>query len=245
MSAQTSVMGGIRGHLGLSKLQILGVDSVIVWKYVGMLLWPSHLSVLYDQPTEGILFSVIVSSIAWAAVGFVCWKTWRHAPLISLAVVVWFLLLFPVLNFFPITTLMNDRYLYLPCVCAFALTAGLIAKVGRAMVGEHSLARQRRWFVLSATSGLMVCLALVGYASATVSHLPVWRESLTLWGHADTRVPQLPVVQIQWAGALHDADRTADALSVLKRTLQTGQPDAADRERIERKITAWTNESDH
>ncbi|MEZ6054688.1 MAG: hypothetical protein R3C02_25500 [Planctomycetaceae bacterium] len=126
MSAQTSVMGGVRGHLGMSKLQILGIDSVIVWKYVGMLAWPSGLSILYDPPTEGMLLPIVLSSLAWIGVGIICWKTWRRLPLLSWSVITWFLLLFPVLNFFPITTLMNDRYMYLPCICAFGLASGAV-----------------------------------------------------------------------------------------------------------------------
>ena len=48
-------------------------------------------------------------------------------PLVLFAAVSWILLLIPVLNLFPITTLMNDRYLYLPSIPAMAL---LVASLG-------------------------------------------------------------------------------------------------------------------
>ncbi len=242
MSAQTSVMGGVRDHLGMSKLQILGIDSVIVWKYVGMLLWPSGLSVLYDPPTQGILLPIIVSSVAWTGVGLLCWMTWRRLPLLSFAVITWFLLLFPVLNFFPITTLMNDRYMYLPCVCAFGLSAGGLAWCGRLIAAKWSMPMAGRPMGFSLITGVIVSTSVFGYASASADHLHVWRDGLSLWKNAVDCAPQLPVVQIQWADALHDAGQVKQAIAVLEETLQTRQPDEPDRLRIEERISLWSSE---
>ncbi|MCA9108837.1 MAG: glycosyltransferase family 39 protein, partial [Planctomycetaceae bacterium] len=244
MSAQTSVMGGVRGHLGMSKLQIVGIDSVIVWKYVGMLVWPAGLSVLYDPPTQGILLPIVLSTIAWIAVGLICWKTWRRWPLVTLAVATWFLLLFPVLNFFPITTLMNDRYLYLPCVCAFALVGGALDQLRHWIVARQFGRLKERQWVFSVVSGVIVSTSILGYTGATMSYLPAWRNGLTLWAHTVNHVPQLPVVQIQWADALYDSGHHERAIEVLEETLQSRQPDEADRRRIEEKLIGW-RQRDH
>ena len=69
MSAQNSVMGGIRSHFDLSLLQILAVDSTILWRYVTMLAWPSDLCVLYNPPTMGIHWFVAVTLACWSVLG--------------------------------------------------------------------------------------------------------------------------------------------------------------------------------
>ena len=242
MSAQNSVMGGVRGHLGMSKLQILGIDSVIVWKYVGMLAWPSGLSILYDPPTEGLLLPIVLSSLAWMGVGIICWKTWRRLPLLSLSVITWFLLLFPVLNFFPITTLMNDRYMYLPCVCAFGLASGGLLLSARMIAVRFVTSPTSRVRTSKLITGGVIATGVFGYASATANYLPVWRDGLSLWENAVERVPQLPVVQIQWADALHDSGQVERAIIVLEETLQSREPDEPDRLRIEDRITRWHRE---
>ncbi|MBX3439586.1 MAG: glycosyltransferase family 39 protein, partial [Planctomycetaceae bacterium] len=230
MSAQTTEMGGVRGHLALSKTQILAIDAVIVWKYVGMLLWPAELNVLYDPPTQGISFSVFRALAAWGLVAWACWRRRHTAPLAVWAVITWFLLLFPVLNLFPITTLMNDRYLYLPSVCAFGLVAGVVVH-GARLFGAPRL--------VASVSAAGVLLAVALYGSMTASRLPVWRDDFSLWNHTISRTPQIPVVQIQWADALHTRGETANACDVLRTLLEDNVADEGDRERVRRRLDEW------
>lgn len=122
MSAQTTQMGGVRDHFTLNKAEILAVDTVILWRYVGMLIWPADLCVLYDPPTTGIAPWVALATLGWLGVAVGVFFCRRRAPLIPFAVCTFGVLLLPVLNLFPITTLMNDRYLYLPCIPMLGLT---------------------------------------------------------------------------------------------------------------------------
>ena len=116
MSAQTTMFGGVRSHMELSKAHILAVDSMILWRYVGMLAWPQDLCVLYDPPTSGIAGWVILASAGWLLVAGTVYLLRKRKPMVFLAAVSFIAFLLPVLNLFPITTLMNDRYLYLPSV---------------------------------------------------------------------------------------------------------------------------------
>src|SRR5580704_18676505 len=135
MSAQTSVLGGVREHLHWSKARIAALDTVVLWDYVGLLVWPHDLCVLYDPPTSGITGAIVLASAGWLALATSAVALRRRFPKLLLALVAFGALLFPVLNFFPITTLMNDRYLYLPSIPVFALmAAGIewIFAIGRA-----------------------------------------------------------------------------------------------------------------
>jgi len=71
------------------------------------------------------------------------------------------------------------------------------------------------------------------------AHLPVWRHDRTLWEYTMTRVPELPVVRIQYAMMLHNSGEDARAVRVLQQTLTQCTPDAIDRGRITSKIDAW------
>ncbi len=232
MSAQVMEMGGVRGHLGLSKLHILAVDGVILWKYVGLLLWPSQLSVLYDPPTQGILVPMLLSMTAWGVVAIGCWRMRDRSPLMAWAAVTWLLLLFPVLNLFPITTLMNDRYLYLPSLCVFGLAAGAMAKM-------PYVVRSPR--VIAVGAGACVFATVLIYTGMAMSRLPVWHDDFALWSDTVTKSPQLPVVQIQWADALHRTGETERAIGVLQKILVDGAADEGDRKRIERRLSEWSS----
>lgn len=241
MSAQNQYMGGLRAHMELSKAHILTVDSVILWKYVGMLIAPYNLSLLYDPPTSGIAGSVVCAMLGWTIAGAACWRWRREFPLAAFAVACWFLLLAPVLNLFPITTLMNDRYLYLPCLCLFALAAGGAAKLAafarRRMPRETAGTRTR--LAANCLAAVLLACIVCGYALQSTRRLPDWKDNYSLWRKTVGQVPQLAVVQIQWADALHEAGHELSARAALHLALTRCHPDAADRERIHQRLHEW------
>lgn len=241
MGAQVSSLGGTRGHMAMSKLQIMAVDSVVLWKYVANLVYPVDLCVLYNPPVSAIAGQVFVAIVAWIAIAAAIWRVRRSYPLIVLAAVSWLLLLLPVLNLTPITTLMNDRYLYMPSIPFFAVVfAGLrslsLRLLEKARVTDHEVAKSRLlrngWLV-----GPAAAVVLLFAASRT--YLPVWSNDRALWQHASGRTPDLPVVQIQYAMMLHNHGLDTDAVAVLADTLVELNPDPLDVERIVRMIGEW------
>ncbi|MCH2209989.1 MAG: hypothetical protein MK110_01705 [Fuerstiella sp.] len=239
MASQQSVLGGLRGHFDLSLLQIIGVDATILWQYVGMMIWPTRLCVLYDPPTSGIAGTIVVSGAAWILVAMVAWRLRYRSPTLLWCLSCFLLLLLPVLNFFRITTLMNDRYLYLPCILFFAAGATLLDRILRGPMKHHNSPADRykqitRW---------SLSLGLVGAALlATTLHLPVWRNSFTLWDHAMTQAPQLPVVRMQLALTYHDSGRNRQAVRTLQQALLECQPDDRDRKRMREAAERWLQE---
>lgn len=245
-NAQVSELGGLRDHLGLGRGRILAVDAIILWKYVGMLAWPADLAVLYDVPTTGIAAWAASAIIGWATVAWAMYRLRKRSPLVPFAGTAALLFLLPVLNLIPITTLMNDRYLYLPSIALF----GLFAALGRQMLrlGECDASRlppddsRGTWRVPGirtarwATYGA-VGTAIVACAVATHRHLPVWRDGVSLWTQTARVSPNLAVVQYQLADALFARGETNAAVAALQRALEC-DPDELDRERIERRLAA-------
>ena len=235
-SVQNSVLGGVRGHMDFSLLHMMAIDVTILWQYIGILCCPTDLCVMYDPPTSGIGMAVVIGSIAWMAVGYAFWRVRRTQPLWILGAVSFFLLFFPVLNFFRITTLMNDRYLYLPSIIVFTMAAGAVHRaIGFAEVGASSLVQQignsLRGMVVVGT--LAVCLIL------TLGHLPVWQNSHTLWTHAIAQYPKLPILRIQMALSAHARGQEREAIRQLRLALLECQPDDQDRERMRSMISDW------
>lgn len=228
MGAQASVLGGIRGHWELSKLHILGVDAIIMWRYVGMLLWPANLSVLYDPAVHGIAGQVALACIGWVIVAALAWRVRRSHPQILFALATGLILLLPVLNLTPLTTLMNDRYLYMPLIPFFAVLLALIES-GCRRIGRM----ERAWIALplTATAALLI---------ASRMHLPVWQNDKALWENTVSQTPTLPLVRFQYATMLHNSGHKADAIAVLQSAVDELNPDAADEERFRKRIHEWT-----
>jgi hypothetical protein len=239
MNAQVSSIGGVRDHLSLTKLQILGVDSVILWRYIGMLIYPGNLCVLYDPPTSGIALEIAFSVAGWILVAALIYRCRYSHPLIAFAAVTAITLMIPILNLFPITTLMNDRYLYLPSIAVFAVAVAGLETLFRSIIipatddisGRHSLRRMLQ----NCTAGAGIAF----YGLLTIQHLPVWQNPRSLWEHTQQHVPQLAVVQIQYANMLHAEGDNKQARSVLETALAQLDPDPADRKRILEKLSAW------
>lgn len=245
MSAQGTTLGGVRSHLVLSKLEILGVDSILLWKYVGMLFWPEGLSVLYNPPVSGIAGQVAVAVLGWGVVGFLLWKLRNVAPLLILAAASWLLLLLPVLNLTPLTTLMNDRYLYMPAIPFFAsVSSGLCRAWAELLRKSSGWSDRAEKGMLSQGWAVLPLAGTVALLVATRLHLPVWQNDRALWEHTMSCVPELPVVRIQYAMMLHNAGEDEAAVAVLEETLTHYEPDHIDRRRIIAKLDAWKNRDD-
>lgn len=239
MGAQNSVLGGIRSHMELPLWQIAAVDVTILWQYIGMLIWPADLCVLYDPPVTGILRQVLAGTAGWLVVAAVLVFFSRTKPLLLVGAGSFLLLLFPVLNFFRITTLMNDRYLYLPCIPVFALAGWLLSRAFAVATDRLAVVPPRMVQTGRALAGVAIVAASL---AATVQHLPVWRNSFSLWEHAGQQQPLIPVVRIQMALTLHDNGRLQDAVRVLSLALLETSPDTADRQRMQRAIQQWREE---
>jgi tetratricopeptide (TPR) repeat protein len=115
---------------------------VTAGKYLGLLLYPLHLSADYSRDqiplAAGWLDPRLVASIAaLAAAAFLAVWGWRRRRLASVSVLFYAVAVLPVSNLvFPIGTIFGERLLYLPsagfCLLAGTLFAALLEKKRRA-----------------------------------------------------------------------------------------------------------------
>lgn len=183
----------------------------VLARYLGLLVWPARLSVVYDVPdrvqltSAGALAFALV--FAWAVLGIAVLRRRRNPLLLG----AWLWLVVPLLPvsqvLFPLQNRMADRYL-LFSVLAPALLLWLAVERTRA---------QLRWLAVAAAVAWIFGLGLVSFTRGEL-----FADSVSLFEDATrkTRSSQLP--PYQWASALEaDGDHAGAAvvfLEVLRRS---------------------------
>ena len=182
-------------------------------------LFPTGLSLRYEGSLPFLSVSVGLSwGMALATVAF-AWR-WRTAETrFLLACLVWCALcLLPVIGLIPTSTLVADRYFYLPSVGACAALAWLIegcmGRIGRGAAPK----------LLRQTSAAVVVLCL---ASLTVRRNTFWGDSELLWKDAARSAPTEDVVLYNLAGNYLRRGAYVRARQLLVKA-HAGFPDSTD-----------------
>jgi len=159
----------------------------VIGRYLKLLVWPHQLSSdysynqipLYGQPghalenIEAWVALAVVVGLIGLAIGM-----WRTQPLFTWGVCLFFSMQVLTANlFFPIGSIMGERFLYLPSV-GFAVVAALaLDRLTRECVRQLGLAeRGRIWLA----SGLALLILSALSARSYLRNLD-WRDDLTLW----------------------------------------------------------------
>lgn len=142
-------------------------------RYIGKMLWPDDLSVLYPHPGSWAVWQVLVSAGLLLAISVVAVVLGRRRPYLVVGWL-WFMgTLVPVIGLVQVgIQSMADRYTYIPLVGLFvAVVWG---------IGEWAAGQAWRGDVVAV--GVPVCLA--GCAWLTVRQIEYWRNSETLFRRA-------------------------------------------------------------
>jgi protein O-mannosyl-transferase len=171
----------------------------LVGQYMGKMLWPFHLSLIYVFPED--LVNLLSAFLGGAAAILVCVLLviyfWRRDRRVSFGFVWFFVILAPVLNvrWMP-ANVFSERYLYLP-------SAGLCWVVAWAGVQLWDYAerygRRGRQALLAAA-----CALAVLFAARIVTRNPVWKNNFTLFTNTLAAAPDSAIIRNNLA--IYDAD---------------------------------------
>lgn len=201
----------VRPELAESRtITLLTVPKVIL-VYLGALVLPRGLSPRYDTAyvtgasTEALLTVLGLGAVVIAAI----WIA-RRLPVFGLGSWWFALTLLPASNILLLSTLRADRFLYLPSV-GFCLAAGALLRTRGGPIPARSHFRNPVTFAL-------LGLALF-WAFGTVRQNRVWRNSRTLWEHAEAVAPGDYMVHHNLGTAYFEAGRPEEAILAFERSI--------------------------
>lgn len=155
-----------------------GTISVILLKYLGLMVWPWPLSCDYSFAqipfrTFSDPLAILGALLHLGALGYAAVKIWK-GDLIALCIIMYFLPLFPTTNIvFNIGAPMGERFLYLPSFGLCILAAWGLAK----------LLKAEEWDVFKKSFLGLGALGVVvlAFAALTIKRNPDWYENMTLF----------------------------------------------------------------
>ena len=204
--------------LGYSMAERVLIAAGALWFYVGKLLWPVQLAVIYPHwdvsvgNTVGWLY--VIAAVAVVAVLWVLRSRIGRGPL---ACILFFaVMLLPTLGFIDYGymrySFVADRYQYLAGIGAIALFAGAAA------YGSDRLPDRLRKATRAAALALLVVLGV-----ATWNHAGVYKDEVTLFRHVISLNPQARNAHLNLAYALlHSEGGSEEALAAARVAVERG-----------------------
>lgn len=207
--------GGRTSELhGGSALATVFTMLPVLCRYLCMIVWPSSLSADYNPPVyqtpEAIVIGAffVLLAVVWGG-----WRFYRSDSRLGFWVAFFFVALLPVSQIVPLFTLMNDRYLYFPMlsIAAFA--------------GSAAIFLQRRWGKYPKLFYVVITLPLIVFSVLTYNRAGVWRNSVTLWSDAVTKVAESARLWGYLGNAYDAAKNRGPAIVAYKRALELDPDD--------------------
>lgn len=201
--------------------------SALVGPFEGLrlLFFPVDLSARYVNIYVNDPFSppIILAGLCLIGLALVIWDNWKHSRIVSFAIGWYFLALAPVCNVIPISTLIADRYFFLPSI-AVALVVGLGAQKALAWAARpHARRAWRRSLVVCPT---LAILGLLGVLSHQRNY--IWKDNHTLWGNVVEQEPMNVIGHIAYGNIARGAREYESAIASFRRALwlNPGMPEA-------------------
>jgi tetratricopeptide (TPR) repeat protein len=142
-------------------------------RYLGKMLWPTDLAVLYPMPKSWPLLAVLGAGLLLLAITVMVSLQWRRRPFLAVGWC-WFIgTLVPVIGLIQVgVQSMADRYTYLPMI-------GVVIAI--TWMAHELISRKR---LPSFIPKILASVVLVACAASTRAQLPFWQNSETLFQRA-------------------------------------------------------------
>ncbi len=175
----------------VAAIQRIFTALAILWKYVGLWLWPMSLSVYHEEHIVTSAYEGGFIIATWIFVFWLMWRSRQYFPWLMLAMGWFWISILPVSNLvITIGAISAERFLYLPTLL---FAPAIILAIRKAlMVGL----KERAWLPTAVILSILWCTALGLRLSWRVDD---WATNLTLWEAASRCYPQSYGVNAQLA----------------------------------------------
>lgn len=208
--------GNVLGLMSQTSIgQRLGNAVISYIRYLGLLVWPTDLSVLYPYAPNWPVGKVITALLLLAGITFLCWRARREQPwwLVAWG---WFLItLIPVIGLVQAgEAAIANRYTYCSTIGLVIAAVWSLAEFAR-----RSEAIQRYAMI---SSGVVVA-ALI---TLTTFELPTWRNTETLFVKAIISTRNNPIAHLALGNFYLENGRTEEAMNQFQAGLAINPNDA-------------------
>ncbi|MHB8874404.1 MAG: tetratricopeptide repeat protein [Myxococcaceae bacterium] len=189
------------GSLGAALPSVLWLP----WRYLGAILWPGHPQAVYAfSPVGWLDLRLAAALVLWAGWAAVLWvRRAQRWPWLT-GTAAWWLPFAAVTGLVPLAFHVADRYTLLP---SLAVAAGVA-------LGADALAS--RWRPARLAAPALLLAAATGLTAMTLTRIPEWRSSVTLWEADLAREPGAIAVHLNLAGAYGGEGRWDEATRELE-----------------------------
>jgi protein O-mannosyl-transferase len=178
-------------------------------RYLGKMIWPTDLAVLYPHPVHWPVGLVALAAVVLLGLTFGAVRTMRSRPYL-LAGWLWFLgTLVPVIGLVQAgAQAIADRYTYIPLIGPFIALAWWVPD-------QLCAGRYARWVLAVVAGGVLATLAGV-----THHQLSRWQDSETLFGHAIKVTDRNTTAYNNRGFYLAEKERLGEAMADFEAALQ-------------------------
>jgi tetratricopeptide (TPR) repeat protein len=184
--------------------------------YLGQMIWPAHLAVLYPYPEGNLKVPHVILALLLLLVISAGVFLWRRKYPFLLTGWFWYLgMLVPMIGIVQVGSQVRaDRYTYLPQIGLYLLVAWSATELFH---------RWRRTYVILATAGLLIITALITRSYFQTSY---WQDTETLWKQAIASTSNNYIAHTNLAQTLSQSGRFAEAIAECQKALKIN-PDFA------------------
>jgi Flp pilus assembly protein TadD len=193
--------GGAVGSFEVAPLADRLLNAALSYgRYLAMLVWPSHLAVLYPYHRPAQMAAALVWLSVLVTISIIAWRRRRRYPPVIVGWL-WFIgTLVPVIGFVQVgSQAMADRYTYVPFV-------GLLIAIAWGAIALADRMRVPRRVIGGIGAGIILLFAIGAYRQAAV-----WASTESLWRHAVTELPDSARAHNSLGVALGNSGRVAEA----------------------------------
>lgn len=209
--------GDVLSMMGTTSLAgRVGNALVSYIRYLGLLVWPVDLSILYPHPGRWPLWAELGALVSLAEITFICWRVRRAQPWWLFAWG-WFLVtLLPVIGLIQAGgAALANRYTYISTI---GLVLAVVWSLAEWVRGAET--ERRKPAMIAVFAVVLSCVVL------TWSALPFWRNTETLFREAIRVTKSNAVAHLVLGEALLDQGRADEALAEFSRGILITPSDA-------------------
>jgi len=206
-------LAGTDATVAAAPLLNLLTQSIVIWRYLGLMLWPSGQSIMHSAHTVTTLadplgLAAAAGLVALAGVAFILR---RRLPLLTMGTLWWFACIAPSSSVIALRETMAEHRVYVASAGIAMIVTALVERLLEC--GGTAVERVPMWFKVGLPVVLASCVVL------TIERNRVWQSPVAVWREAIAATPGAWEPHYALADALRENGACAPALSEYETVL--------------------------